>query len=104
MEGISYIEKNGTPAIKADGSLYEIPFYKENTITVFKIPTQGRIDGSFYCEREFKTKKSAINFMIKISKTLSQDNNILKKMRKEIKEKCTLTYNDTVLKLIRVNE
>lgn len=29
MEGISYIEKNGTPAIKADGSLYEIPFSKD---------------------------------------------------------------------------
>lgn len=82
----------------------EIPTFKEGTITLFKIPVQGRIDGSFYCEREFKTKKQAINFMKKITSNLSKDNTVIKKMKKEISEKSTLTYNDTVLTLIRVNK
>lgn len=77
--------------------------YQQNSIKSFGLPVQGLIDGSFYCEKEFQTKKEAINYMLKRADILFDDPKDLKKSKSVIRKKNILEYDAAILSIEKVN-
>lgn len=77
--------------------------YQSQSIKSFGLPVQGLIDGSFYCEQQFQTKKKAIDFMINRASVLAENNKQLKSMIRDIKKSNFLSYDAATLHIIKVN-
>lgn len=78
--------------------------YQSKSIKAFGLPVQGLIDGSFYCDQEYQTKKDAIDYMLKRAEVLAEDEKELREMKKCIKKHGVLHWDAATLHIERVNE
>lgn len=78
--------------------------YQSKSIQAFGLPVQGLIDGSFYCDQEYQTKKDAIDYMLKRAEVLAEDEKELRGMKKCIKKHGVLDWDAATLHIERVNE
>ena len=70
------------------------------SIRSFGIPTQGRTDGSYYCERYCNTITSAKSELYKIADRLAKNETEQKEMYKQIKKHNSLSYDAATLSII----
>ena len=80
----------------------EVPtHYQSRSIAAFGMPVKMHMDGSMSCSFEFKTKKEATEYMLRIADKLAENDKELREMVSDIKNG-RLYYDAAVLKMERV--